>query len=638
MMFWKRLQLLLPWRRRAAERDMQEELRSIAAMAEPRELGNLTRVAQDARAEWTWRWLDETSRDLRYAWRTLRKSPAFTVTAVFSLALGIGAASSIFALVDAVLLRALPVRDPHELVLLAERFDGQETLSWSTDQLRLLRQNGALTGICAFRPRANFTVAKSDGAELVPGQIVSGNCFDMLGLGAAVGRLLNEDDERAGDSRPVAVISHQFWQRTFAGDPNVVGRTLDLRGQAVTIVGVTPRAFYGFEPGRTVDITVPLQPWAIDSRMKPNIRWMRLMGRLRPEVSFDRAAAELDVRWQAIRPPAKPGAPAVRFALLSGTQGLNDLRTEFSLPLRLLLAAVGLLLLVGCANLASLLLARSRGREQELTVRLALGAKRIRILRQLLTESIVLSVLGGAAGLVLARWGSDTIVAILSRGRTPILLDLSLDTRLVAFALGLCLLTSLAFGLWPALAATRRDLQSRLRAATRTVVSSHRRRARVLMTAQTTLAVVLPGRPPCRARWRPVRRRRRRARRARPSAPPAVPCGGSRELDVGRAFESTARGVEELDLERARSGRPEREGEERILGHALRGVEGQDGLAEVGHDHLVDVVVVLLNDPALRVALDPLHRMEHEHAHLDDIAGLDGRRQAEADLVAIGHR
>ena len=160
MMFWKRLQLLLPWRRRAAERDMQEELRSIAAMAEPRQLGNLTRAAEDARAEWTWRWLDETSRDLRYAWRTLRKSPAFTVTAILSLALGIGAASSIFALVDAVLLRTLPVRHPHELVLLAERFDGQETLSWSTDELRLLRQNGALTDICAFRPRANFTVTR----------------------------------------------------------------------------------------------------------------------------------------------------------------------------------------------------------------------------------------------------------------------------------------------------------------------------------------------------------------------------------------------------------------------------------------------------------------------------------------------
>jgi predicted permease len=493
MTFWKRMAYLLPWRRRAAERDMQEELQSIAAMAEPRELGNLTRAAEDARAEWEWAWLEHISQDVRCALRTLRKSPAFTATAVLSLALGIGAASAIFGLVNAVLLRKLPVPVPEELVLFAELAGDNRTLSWSLDQFHSLQQNDALAGLCAFRPRVTFSVTRAGEAELSPGQLVSGNCYEVLRLRAHLGRLLTPDDDAAGDAHPVAVISHQFWRRHFDADPDVVGRTLELRGRSVSIVGVTPPDFYGFEPGRSVDVTVPvsLQPWIFQQRMTPTTRWLRVIGRLRSHVSAEQAASELAVRWGTIVGPARPGTPAKRFALLSGAQGLNDLREQFSLPLRLLMAAVGLLLLITCANLASLLLARARVREQELTLRLALGASRGRIVRQLLTESLMLSVLGGAGGLALAASGSQTIVSLLSRGRSPILLDISLDPTLFGFTLGITVATTLVFGLWPAFAATRRDLQSRLRMTTRNVIGSNRRRAQALLTAQTVLSFVL---------------------------------------------------------------------------------------------------------------------------------------------------
>ena len=185
--------------------------------------------------------------------------------------------------------------------------------------------------------------------------------------------------------------------------------------------------------------------------MAPNTRWLRLIGRLKSNVSAERAASELAVRWMTVVGPARSGSPANRFVLLSGAQGLNDLREQFSLPLRLLMAAVGLLLLIACANLASLLLARARVREQELTLRLALGASRGRIVRQLLTESLMLSILGGAGGLALAASGSRAIVSLLSRGRSPILLDVSIDARLLGFTLGVTVATTLVFGLWPAL-------------------------------------------------------------------------------------------------------------------------------------------------------------------------------------------
>jgi predicted permease len=445
-------------------------------------------ACRDARGT---RWLEDLSADVRYALRRLWKHPAFATVAILSLALGIGATAAIFSLVDAVLLKTLPVRAPDQLVLLAERAGPRLNLSWSLDQFRALRQSEALTGVCAFRPRTDFGVTRAGETTLAAGQLVSGNCFDVLGLRAAAGRLLSDADELGP---PVAVISDGFWRRHFDGDPDIAGRTVSLKGRTVTIVGVTPPGFQGFEAGRAIDITVPLsaQSWVLPGPMlsSPNVRWVRLIGRRRPGVSIDGAAADLERRWRALAITVpRPGTPAPRFELLDGAQGLNDLRDQFSLPLRLLMAAVGVLLLIACANLASVTLARARAREHEVTLRRALGASRGRLVRQLLTESVVLSLVGGVAGLIVAYWGSRGVVALLSRGRSPIVLDLAVDTRLALFTAGVSLLASVGIGMWPAVSATRPNLQPRLQAGARPVIGGSR--SNILIAAQAVLSVVL---------------------------------------------------------------------------------------------------------------------------------------------------
>jgi predicted permease len=445
---------------------------------------SIKEACRDARGT---RWLDETVADVRYALRLLRKAPAFSAVAVLSLALALGANLAVLSLVDAVLLKPLPVRSPGDLVLLAERSPERDVLSWSRDQFRALGGSQVLAGLCAFRPQLDFSIAGPTTVELVPGQLVSGNCFDVVGLRTAIGRGLNSEDDEA--VRPVAVVGYGFWQRYFGGDSSAVGRTIQLNGQAFTVVGVTARDFLGLEPGRTVDITVPLSHAtllagrAIES---PKVRWLRLIGRLRRDVPRDRAAEDLERIWRQ----TERRNPQARFEMLSGAQGLNDLRRQFAVPLRILMAAVGLLLLVASANLASLMLARARSREQEIRLRLALGAGRRRIIRQLLTESCVLSALGAIAGLGLAAWGSQAVIALLSRGRPALVLPPPLDLRLLGFAFALTAGTSLAFGVWPALWATR-QASGEGPATSRTMTAGGRRRAAALVAAQVTVSAVL---------------------------------------------------------------------------------------------------------------------------------------------------
>ena len=277
-----------------------------------RKRGNLPRGAEDAPIESKGAWVEHTGQDVRHAFRTLGKSPVFTATAVLSLALGIGAATSIYGLVNAVLLRDLPVPVPEELVLFAEVGAEGRTLSWSVEQFRSLQRNDSLAGLCAFRPRVNFSVTRAGQAELSPGQLVSGNCYEVLGLRPHLGRLLTDNDDAVGEAHPVAVISHQFWRRHFDADPNVLGQPLEVRGHAVYIVGVTPPDFHGFEPGRAVDITVPLslQRWVLQGRMTSNGRWLRVIGRLRSNVSHEQAASELAVRWRTVVAPQSFAAPS----------------------------------------------------------------------------------------------------------------------------------------------------------------------------------------------------------------------------------------------------------------------------------------------------------------------------------------
>ena len=438
--------------------------------------------------------LDTLHQDVRYALRRLRRQPVFVLVATVSLGLGIGATVAIFTLIDAVLLRPLPVRAPDELVLLSARIGGQPVLSWSVNHYQSLRQAESFRGLCAFRPRVAFAVAGLDGPAVAEGQLLSGECLDLLGVQPQLGRLLTERDDR--DAQPVAVISHAFWDRSFNRDPAVVGRTMLVKGRPVTIVGVTRPDFQGLEPGRAIDISVPLalRSWILQGALaeRADVRYLRLIARLAPGVSPAGVTAELTTRWPDVltRSGAAP-APDSAFELLPGAQGLNELREPFARPLQLLLAVVVLLLAMACANLAALIIARASARRDEIAVRIALGGGRGRLVRQLLTESVVLGVLGGALGLAFAQWASRIVIVILSRGRTEVSLDVGLDLRLLAFAIAVTLVASLAFGVWPAMRAVEGVRASALGAGPRTVAPRSRTRTGLLVAAQTGISVVL---------------------------------------------------------------------------------------------------------------------------------------------------
>lgn len=429
-------------------------------------------------------------RDVRYAFRVLLASPLFSITAVICLTLGIGANTAIFTLIDRVVLRPLPVRAPHELVLVTEVSESRQSFSLTSVDFETMRHSTALSGLCAFRPWAGFRVSTQAGSRLVPGQLASSNCFDLLGVPAFMGRMLLEADDRP-NAPPVVVIGYDFWQQFLQGDRSAVGRTLTLSGRPFTIVGVTPRGFFGLEAGRTIGVTVPLsaQPVVMPGTplaTMPGARWLRLMGRTAPGISADAAQADL----QRLRKSA-PAAPRTSVQLVSGAQGINDLRRQFALPLRMLMIGVGLLLALSCANLAGLMLARAGAREREIGVRLALGAGRGRVFRQLLTEALMLSALGGLAGVIFAFWSTHAMVALISRGRlAPIVLDLEPDPRLFAFTAIVSILTAITFGAWPAIRATRDAAPEHVLTGNRTVPGRARRTGFVI-ALQGALSLVL---------------------------------------------------------------------------------------------------------------------------------------------------
>jgi predicted permease len=506
MRWWKRLQ-----RRDALDVQLDAELRDHLARqtadliktglseAEARRqagamFGALEAIKEECRDARRTRWVEDGVADVIYACRLLRKSPAFGAVAVLSLALAIGANIAVVSLLDVVVLRTLPVPAPRHLVLLAERAPDRQILSWSRTQFRALAESGTLTGLCAFRPQLDLGVGSTAGADVARGQLVSGNCFDVLGVRAALGRMLTKADDEAGEALPAVVISYGFWKRYFGGDRAAVGSMLRLKDRPFTVVGVTPPEFLGLEPGQPLDVTIPLAhaPLVVGGAVaaSPNVRWLRLIGRVRPDVALDQAAADLDRLWRNA-PELKSATKGAgnRLEVLPGAHGLNDLRRQFSAPLSILMAGVGLLLLVACANLAALLLARTRSRDHEMRLRIALGAGRGRILRQLLTEACVLSAAGGAAGLGLASSGSRAIVVLLSRGRTAIALPPMIDGWLLIFAFMLTGVTSIAFGVWPALSALRDG--SLASAAVRTTTRRGRLRAGALIAVQTTVSALL---------------------------------------------------------------------------------------------------------------------------------------------------
>jgi len=477
--------------------------------------------------------------DLRYGLRMLARNPGFTAVAVLTLALGVGANTALFSVVDTVLLKKLPVKEPDRLVLFGWNASGDfspggYTGSSSRDPktglimrtsfpqqtfTRFREQQGALSDVFAFGT-VPMNLNTEGQAEVVQGQAVSGNYYAALGVPAFLGRTINDSDDNLA-AAPVAVITHRYWQRRFAGDRGVVGRQVNLNSVAFTIIGVTPPGFEGTNQlSDSEDVSIPIAweaPVSADrSRMKDaGTWWLQLMGRMKAGVTVEQARATLEgvfqqsavehrlarqaqARAEAKTAPQNPTPPLEpkdypRLAADSGSQGDMNSRQYFARPLRLLTGVVGLVLLIACANVANLLLVRASSRRKEIAVRLAVGASRWRLIRQLLTESIMLATFGGALGLVFALWFKDGLMTTsdwTGGDRSPI--NPQLNLRVLGFTLGLTLLTGIVFGLVPALRATRVDLTPALKdtgkgssAASRSLLSKS------LVVAQVSLSMLL---------------------------------------------------------------------------------------------------------------------------------------------------
>ncbi len=473
--------------------------------------------------------IENLIRDLRYALRMLRRSPGFAAVAVLSLALGIGANTALFSVVDVVLLKKLPVKEPDRLVLFksvagptfspgshhgnATRDEAgrlvRSAFAYQT-YVRLRAQPGVLSDVFAFGDM-NVNVSADGRAEVASGQAVSGNYYEGLGVGALLGRTLTDEDDRAA-AQPVAVVSYRYWQRRFGGERAVVGRQINLNNVAFTIVGVTPEGFEGaMNIGTSPDISIPIawEPQVNGERslMKGSGSWwLLLMGRLKPGATAAQAQASLEPIFQQSalehrearraheNPTFKPLSPAEypRLAVYPGSQGETITRASYQRPLYLLLGVVALVLLIACANVANLLLARAAARQQEIAVRLALGASRARLIRQLLTESVLLASLGGALGVLFAFWLKDGLLAVSAWGGDMVALEPRLDLRVLSFTLALSLVTGVLFGLVPAWRATRVDLTPALKDSARSSTTTARSwLTKSLVVAQVALSLLL---------------------------------------------------------------------------------------------------------------------------------------------------
>lgn len=409
----------------------------------------------------------------------MRKNPGFSVIAVASIALGIGANTAIFTLVDAVLLKMLPVRNPQQLSLVARPPDRPGN-GWSYPDYAAARDhNTGFAGFIAYSALnpAGFSSGPGQGSEtvLARGLLVSGNYFHVLGVGPALGRVLNEEDDRAPGASPYIVLSYGFWQSRFASDPRVAGTTVRLNGYPFTVAGVSRQGFTGVEVGIKPDFFIPIM-MRTELTKNPNWNnrnnsWLRVLGRLKPGASIPQLEAELYAAGVAAEAADRRTAINQRFVnsahrvkILPGAQGQSFLRDRLSQPLAVLMIVVGVVLLIACANVASLLIARAAARRQEIAVRLAVGSGRARLVWQLLTESTLIGILGGIAGLGLAAIGVRVLVQFLPQNFfAPVELDVSPDMRVLMFTLAASLLTGALFGLVPALQSTKPDLVPALR-------------------------------------------------------------------------------------------------------------------------------------------------------------------------------
>ncbi len=505
-----------------------------------RKFGGVEQVKETYRDRRTLPWIETFFRDLRYGLRMLRRSPGMTAVAILSLALGIGANTALFSVVDAVLLKSLPVEDPEQLVIFewksgrSFRLSGMSgTSNVDTNPgergLSLFRydvfadiqktQAGStespLSDLFAFAPISTITAKVGDQPEVINGQAVSGNYYHGLRVSPSLGRLITTDDDQK-NAVPVVMLSYQFWEERFAGSPSVIGQQLKLNQQSFTIIGVTPPAFNGtLQVGYHPDVTIPfaVEPQLrgessyVGTAAEPGVWWLNVMGRLKPGATREQARESLNAAFQtsalaAMPPPRKANQPVQiepkdypRLMVEPGGRGMLDTRKWFAPTIYGLFIVVALVLLIACVNLANLLLARAALRGPEIKIRLAVGAGRRRLIRQLLTESLLLATLGGVVGVFFAFWFKGALSAFANddNGLLPTGVDLSLNWRVLGFTLAVSLLTGILFGLAPAWRATSLDLNSTLKQSGRTTGSMSRLSKGLLVVQVAVSALLLVG-------------------------------------------------------------------------------------------------------------------------------------------------
>jgi predicted permease len=532
------------FRRSRAEADLQREIdlhieqlakehmatgmtESEARIAARREFGAVGQTQEQCRDMRRIRFIEEFMRDLAFAFRALKKSPLFTLTALVSLALGIGANTAIYSFMDAVMVRALPIPNPWNLVVVnwrakgwpkvahAQRGEGYKDPggiavsgtfpypAWGA----LRDHNEALSAMFTFAGAGRLNLLAENQALLGSGEYVSGNYFSVIGAPPAAGRLIGGEDDRAG-AAAVAVISYRFWQRAFHGSPNAIGQKVLINRSLFTVAGVTAPEFYGVNPRDAPDIFLPLhsltylEPSARNSDWfhERNTYWLEMMGRLRPGVTLRQAEVPMAGRFHqfvastATNQKERSNLPALW--LQEGGSGIDSLRRRFSRPLAVLITMTGLILAICCANIANLLLSRATARRREIAVRLSLGAGRWRIMQQLLTESVLMALLGGLMGLFVAALGIRFLTWLLANGQPDFTLHATIDARILLFAILISVVTGFVFGLPPALQATKVDVVPALKESR--VAAARTRRfglpfglSHVLVAAQIALSLLL---------------------------------------------------------------------------------------------------------------------------------------------------
>jgi predicted permease len=470
--------------------------------------------------------------DVRYAIRMLMKNPGFTLVAMLTLALGIGANTAIFTVLNSVLLTTLPVKNPQQLVVLTDPSDHGMSRGNSTGDRGLLTypefqdissRNQVLSGVFAAQSsvyNAQVSLPGEGQGENGEGEkaevnMVSGSYFTVLGVQPILGRAFTTDVDQPRDANPLAVISYNFWQSRFAGDRGVMGRKIRIRRTEFDIIGVTPPHFFGETIGFAPDVWVPLsmqteifpgEDWlSPEKNPMEKTEWLQVIGRLKPGVSLAQAKASIELTFQqylqsqlgmGVGENDRKGFLNQHIALVDGSHGASTLSAAYGKPLEILMGVVGLVLLIACANVANLLLARATARQKEIAVRVALGSGRARMFRQLLTESVLLATLSGALGLLLAQWADTLLLGLVSHQATPIPLDTHLDLRILGFALGTSLITGILFGLAPAFRAARVDLNTTLKGTSRAVIGGSSRPSRmplgkILVVVQVAVSLVL---------------------------------------------------------------------------------------------------------------------------------------------------